>query len=52
MEKRSPEEIVDMIIDIFNGVAERDTTTGDFLELKVLKGNKIVGSKKVPLRKD
>jgi len=35
IEKRKPEEVIDIIVDIFNGVAERDITCGDQLELFV-----------------
>lgn len=52
MEKRKPEEVIDMIVDVFNGVAERDITCGDNLEIFVLRQGHVVAKKIVPLRSD
>lgn len=52
VEKRSPEEVVDLITDMFTGIAERDITTGDNLELYVMQKGRIVAKKMIPLRKD
>ena len=51
-QKKSPEEALEILVDAFQSVAERDTTSGDSVEFLILKKNKILMKKVYPLRRD
>ena len=50
--KKSPEELVEIVIDAFQSTAERDTACGDGIELIVMKGGQTMAHKVYPLRRD
>lgn len=50
--KRTPEQVKDLFYNIFQSVAERDTTTGDEVEIYILKVTGELGIYRLPLRKD
>ena len=50
--KKSPEELVEIVIDVFTSTAERDITCGDGVEVVVLKKGTLMSKKIYPLRKD
>ncbi len=50
--KKNPEELLEILVDVFTSVAERDITCGDRVEFFILKKDKLVLSKEFPLRSD
>lgn len=46
------EQIKDIFYNIFQSVAERDTTTGDEIEIYILKSTGELYTERLPLRRD
>lgn len=50
--KKTPEEALEILVDTFQSVAERDKTCGDSVEFFILKKDGLKFYKKYPLRRD
>ena len=50
--KKSPEQLVELAVDVFQSAAERDITCGDSVEVIVLQNKSVLMSKHYPLRFD
>jgi len=46
------DEIIKLVIDVFNAATERDITTGDNLEIFLIEKGKAPERRIIPLRKD